>query len=283
MKILLTGSEGYIGSILKDRLKLLNVDYADLSLGVDIKDIVGESYDILIHLAAHTSVLEGEENPIKYYENNCNKLKHLLDNNVFKSVIYSSSAAIYDLDGNISPEGTYGITKLISEYLCSSNPNSIVMRFANPVHANPDLHSKVAIYNSIENHPNVFWSLAKSKVNNTKFKIHNIQGMVRDFFPMDWIINYIISKISSGVEGRTVGDICSGKHVNVVNLLIKICDFYNIEYELVDPPEGISFGYSDKFTNYPLISKELMDNFNPEEYCISETNNYIESLRKIKE
>ncbi len=85
-----------------------------------------EKIDAVIHFAANSLVGESMENPLKYYDNNVNGTKVLLESMVahkIDKIVFSSTAATYGepervpiLEGDrTAPTNTYGETKLSME------------------------------------------------------------------------------------------------------------------------------------------------------------------------
>lgn len=149
MSILVLGGAGYIGShtvyalikkdydvIVIDNLETGHIEAIPESVKFyqgDIRDFnflndvfKKEKIDAVIHFAANSLVKESMENPLKYYDNNVNGTKVLLqamvENNI-KKIVFSSSAATYGEPQNIpitetdatNPKNTYGETKLTME------------------------------------------------------------------------------------------------------------------------------------------------------------------------
>jgi len=142
MKILLTGSEGFVGGYLRkelektghlvyciDRVKARRTNYFCFDLSNEITSIAkllkDESFDLLIHLAA----AKGDYN-LKYndfYRDNViasKKLITLIKVLNIKSVIAYSTVSVYGHDNKIKseeaelvPNNEYGTTKLESENL----------------------------------------------------------------------------------------------------------------------------------------------------------------------
>lgn len=149
MNILVLGGAGYIGShtvysliekgyevIIIDNLETGHKDaihpQARFYQG-DIRDIdflndvfSKEKIDAVIHFAANSLVGESMSNPLKYYDNNVNGTKVLLQAMVahnINKIVFSSTAATYGEPENIpiletdktEPTNTYGETKLSME------------------------------------------------------------------------------------------------------------------------------------------------------------------------
>jgi nucleoside-diphosphate-sugar epimerase len=142
MKILLTGSEGFVGSVLReslrkknydvyciDRIKKIRTNYfcydlsSDLSnLQLSLKDV---NFDVLIHLAA----AKGDYNLgyKEFYRDNVtasDKLLNLVKDLNITSIIMYSTVSVYGHNNKIkteeadlAPNNQYGDTKLASENL----------------------------------------------------------------------------------------------------------------------------------------------------------------------
>ncbi|MEW6110030.1 MAG: UDP-glucose 4-epimerase GalE [Nitrospirota bacterium] len=148
MKILVTGGAGYIGSHMVRTLGEKGHDvvvYDNLSTGhrdsvlsgrlvtADLADsdalnklFNSESFNAVMHFAAHIVVEESVRNPVKYYRNNFANALNLIEACVKHSVnqfIFSSTAAVYgipeevpvDEDAPLSPINPYGASKFMVE------------------------------------------------------------------------------------------------------------------------------------------------------------------------
>ena len=169
--ILITGGAGYIGShiseiLIKNKKKIFLID--NLSTGhkklihkkanffkLDIFDfkkikILINKYkiDSIIHLAANLIISEGQKKPKKYYKNNVEGTKKLLEackNTNIKNFIFSSTAAIYKEgqykvteNSKIKPKSIYGKTKaqaekLIQNFAKKNKINYGILRYFNIV------------------------------------------------------------------------------------------------------------------------------------------------------
>jgi UDP-glucose 4-epimerase len=167
-KILITGGAGYIGRAVVESLYKNNSLYVidNLSTGSSFflrkkckfikqdlnnfkllkKLISKEKFDIIIHLAASTSVSESEKNKKKYYINNIKNTINLLKSIKgikIKSFIFSSSAGVYgksnlpvNENSPLNPSNYYSYTKKfcekkIIEYSKKLNFNFIILRYFN--------------------------------------------------------------------------------------------------------------------------------------------------------
>lgn len=126
MKIVLTGSEGFIGSHLKKELSNTNLELYDIKLGKNIKDFkLKGNEDFVIHLAAKTSVRNSIIYPDLYFLNNyiySKKIFQECDNYGIRCIYASSSCALFP---ELSP---YGLSKKMME---EAGKNHIGLRFTN--------------------------------------------------------------------------------------------------------------------------------------------------------
>ena len=167
MKILVTGSSGYIGAITAALLKQAGyqpVNY-DIKNGQDISDtkkleevIKQNQVEAVMHFAAYIEMGESMVKPEKYFNNNflgTQKLVHTLVHTRVKYVIFSSTAGVYGNPEKIPikeddrklPENPYGQSKLMAEQLLefysrTYGLKSISLRYFNAAGASDQLGEK---------------------------------------------------------------------------------------------------------------------------------------------
>ena len=176
MKLLVTGGAGYIGSHVVRQLGEAGHDiiiYDNLSTGYDWAVLSGElivgdladleklehlfkknSFDAVLHFAAHIVVPESVTDPLKYYGNNTRNTLGLLEicnKHDVKKFVFSSTAAVYGMpdteeifeDAPLLPINPYGASKMMSERMlmdlaASSSLNYVILRYFNVAGANPE-------------------------------------------------------------------------------------------------------------------------------------------------
>ena len=95
MNILLTGSDGFIGTHLHSHLKKLkhNITGIDVKSGNDLMDCpLNYHVDLVIHLAGLSGVRKSLDNPTEYWKQNCIVSQRLFENFKDTKIIYASSS-----------------------------------------------------------------------------------------------------------------------------------------------------------------------------------------------
>lgn len=182
MKFLITGGAGYIGSticsalednghtpIILDSLITGQIQFtrgrifyqADIADREALETIFRDHPDIetTVHCAALIVVPESTTMPYEYYRENVGKsleLFHTLNQLGYKKVVFSSSAAIYDIAPDfmvtetspIKPTSPYGRTKymmemVLKDFCMAYGMKGIALRYFNPIGADPKMRSGI--------------------------------------------------------------------------------------------------------------------------------------------
>lgn len=201
MKILITGNWGFIGSnlepILEKKYGKIHVIGHDIRSGYDIFDSDFERLvkwsDVVIHLAAITSVDQSFKNPgIVYNTNVCGTARVAsLCYTYDKKLIYPSSAAIYHPD--LSP---YAMSKKLAEDIVSHmDIKKVILRFFNVFgpHMNPNSGS-------------VMYKFLTSN----ELVVYGDGEQTRDYIHVRDVCNIIMEAIQPSWNGMTV-DVGTGQ------------------------------------------------------------------------
>ena len=125
MKILLTGSDGFIGKNLSVWLseKRFNVIGLDRSLGNELLTCdLNYDVDVVIHLAGLSGVRQSFENPTDYWKQNVIVTQRIFDHFKNKKILYASSSTAYEPWRNPYAMSKYGMEQI-------APANSLGMRF----------------------------------------------------------------------------------------------------------------------------------------------------------
>jgi len=226
MKILITGGAGFIGSNLVKKLEkenevvvldnfssgkreyLRNCNATVINGDLRNKDLVlkaTKDIEVVIHLAAHTSVIDSLKNPSFDFENNVIGTLNLLEvsfkNKVEKFIFASSNAVIgdplyvpIDEKHQVKPKSPYGASKLAAEGYCTAfaekELHTVILRFANVYGINMD-HKKSVIPLFINR-----------ILNNKPPIIYGDGNQTRDFIHVQDIVESIILAEEYGKSGE---------------------------------------------------------------------------------
>jgi UDP-glucose 4-epimerase len=184
MKFLITGGAGYIGSticsalednghtpVVLDSLVTGRVEFtrkrifyqADIADSSAVETVFCDHPDIeaVIHCAALIVIPESVSMPYQYYRENVGKsleLFNTLNRLGRKKIVFSSSAAIYDIvpgfmvteESPLNPTNPYARTKMMMELVlkdfCSAyGMQGIALRYFNPIGADPKMRSGIHV------------------------------------------------------------------------------------------------------------------------------------------
>jgi nucleoside-diphosphate-sugar epimerase len=278
MNILITGGAGFIGSefakfCLKNSnhvVKILdNLEYGyrdnfsdnkKLTKNFILKDIRDKDInkflkkiDVVIHLAAISSLPECEVNPQKAFDVNVNGLVNLLNacrNSKVKRFIFASTSAVYENNISskklvesdlVSPNLIYATTKYCAELFCRSYAQNygmdiVICRFFNVFGAHQDFKRKYPPFTSY---------LVREIINNRVPTIYNVTNVKRDYIYVD-DLNKLLSSIINAKKhyAAEVFNLCSGQGYTTLEISKIIFDILNKKFVY---QKGNSLTFWDKY------------------------------------
>jgi nucleoside-diphosphate-sugar epimerase len=212
MKILITGSEGFVGKYFKKKLADYDLTLIDIKTGVDCRDFFKDSdtqYDLVIHLAAIVGGRESiEGRPLAVADNlsiDSEFFQWCLKTKPHKVVYFSSSAAypVYlqafpetrlkesdiNLDNFDKPDMTYGWSKLTGEYLSQFVENVHIFRPFSGYAYDQDLSYPFPKY------------IERALSHEDPFEVWGPGTQTRDFIHMKDVVNAVMVAVKENIKG----------------------------------------------------------------------------------
>jgi UDP-glucose 4-epimerase len=135
-KVLVTGSEGYIGKhlikMLENKYDVYKLDLVDSSNPIDIRKSINIDieFDTVVHLAALVNVSRSTKFPLEYHDTNVNGTVNCLRDLQYKNFVFASTGSAAGL---ASP---YAISKkmaelIVEDYCRKNNKEFTMFRFYN--------------------------------------------------------------------------------------------------------------------------------------------------------
>ncbi len=240
MRILVTGSEGFLGKILTNKLLLQGHEIIpyDISSGKDILDFKQlykdmSNCDVCIHLAAIADLYIAEANPELTSEINVKATEKMIQfaDELDVRILFSSTVCAYGNNGeDISTE---------SSQLAPTE-----------VYAKSKVEAEKMFYNELEKHcilrlatfygPNMRESLAvsvfiNSILNDKEIKIHGNGLQTRCYTHVEDICSGIITVLNSKANG--IFNISTEEETSVIELIELICKISNREAKKILVPD----------------------------------------------
>jgi len=207
-KILVTGSEGYIGTNLKSIMpEEVDIIPYDLVLGrLDVRDMstihnCAAECDGIIHLAGISGIVQCEEDPVTAYTTNIGgtlNVARVANKHGIPFVLASSFAAA-------NPINIYGASKKIAEKI-TTDYGGVALRLAN-VYGGP---------NYLDTKSSVIAYLLKCKQKGENPTIHDDGMHARDFIHVFDVCSAFLSALE---ENPGIYNVCTGKQTFVKEIV----------------------------------------------------------------
>lgn len=207
MRILLTGSEGFVGSVVKRKLLEKGHEIECLDKKFPDGDILScgkkDNIDMVIHCCALTNVPESIKDPKSYFEINAWATYRIFD--MYRGARLVNVASCIS-DPCVSP---YGLTKKMGEIITDYFPNSI----------------NVKLFNLFGEgfHSHVVWEFAKRMLLNYDIQIVGNGTAKRDYVYMEDAVDVLIRYAFSEVTGLV--DVGYGKLLSINGLFKFMADY----------------------------------------------------------
>jgi UDP-glucose 4-epimerase len=229
MKVLITGSEGYIGSHLK---KIINADTIDKKGNPSFKFDITQyfpfiaEYDVVVHLAALVNVGESNSNPFDYFNTNIGGLASILQTIKTKHFIFASSGTAGQ------PDSIYGLTKNIGEKMvidfCTKNKiDYTIFRFYNVIGSHYGIEPT--------NKDGLFYNLIKA----SETGVFNIYGndyntpdgtAIRDYIHVMEVCNSIVKSLDK--PSNSIESLGTGVGYSVLQIARKFMEVNNTIFKI---------------------------------------------------
>lgn len=259
MKILMTGSQGFIGSLLRKRFAQTPWTVVEFQGDIlELEDLKkyffeGCQWDFVIHLAAIGNVPECEANPARAYEVNAVGAFMIADA-IGKycpraQLIFSSTGQVYDLSGDlrepigeshpVGPGNAYAKTKRAAELYIQDCFNGfsgsyVILRIFNHSHKtqSPDFFM-----------PTVYQQIIKKKDANNAVELEvGNMDVERDIGAVQDLVEAFYKIISGNKRGQEVYNLCSGVGKSLRRVVQEMASALGLEVSLKVIPERVRQG-----------------------------------------
>jgi nucleoside-diphosphate-sugar epimerase len=254
MKVLITGSHGFVGRYFINKLQQNNLTLIDTKAGTDCRDFFKKDdyqYDLVIHLAAIVGGRESiEGRPMAVADNlsiDSEFFQWCLKTKPKKIVYFSSSAAYYthqqtdkqkeflgyerplkESDINLKyiagvPDMTYGWSKLTGEYLAQFVENVHIFRPFSGYAYDQDLNYPFPMY--------IKRALEKSD----PFEVWGPGTQTRDFIHMTDVVNAVMTAVEQNIQGPI--NLGTGRSTSFLELAQMSMDAVGYKGEILTRPD----------------------------------------------
>ncbi|KKS95352.1 MAG: NAD-dependent epimerase/dehydratase [Microgenomates group bacterium GW2011_GWC1_43_13] len=225
MKILITGSSGFVGTHLVKKLsKKYEIVSYDLMHGQDVLNgkLLTQKLkgvDLVIHLAAFISATESWEKPMDYMRNNALGTLSVINCAIktgVKKIIFFSSAAV-----KAKPLTPYAVSKINAEEIINlyyDKINTVIVRPENIYGLGQKANYGYVIHNFI-----------KAVKTGKPLNIYGDGKQTRDFIYIDDVTGVVERLINLDIKSGSIVSLGTGKEIRIVDLAKLVMKVMNRE------------------------------------------------------
>lgn len=239
MKILVTGSSGFIGyhlskRLCEDGLAVIGIDNhndyydvglketrlaslksfsnynffkADISNKNEINKIFEtEKFDIVINLAAQAGVRYSIENPSAYVDSNLVGFMNILEacrHNSIKHLLYASSSSVYGGNDKVPFSTEDNVDHPVSLYAATKKSNELLAHSYSHLYGIPTTGLRFfTVYGPLGRPDMAYFSFTKNIIEGNEIKVFNEGKMQRDFTYIDDVVESITRLIDKIPEAN---------------------------------------------------------------------------------
>jgi UDP-glucuronate 4-epimerase len=232
MKILVTGSAGFIGSALSLRLldrgaEVIGIDnhnnyydpslkearlarhadhsnYTHIRMNLEDRGAIDnlfkkEQFDSVVNLAAQAGVRYSIENPLAYIDSNLVGFAHILEgcrHNKVGHLVYASSSSTYGLNTK-QPFSTHdAVNHPVSLYAATKKANELMAHSYSHLYGLPTTGLRFfTVYGPYDRPDMALQNFARNIIDDKPIKVHNFGNHKRDFTYIDDIVEGIVKTL----------------------------------------------------------------------------------------